>query len=754
MKRFWFPGSLSRTGRHTSTSRLHFRPVMQPLELRDVPATFYFDPTATNSGGNGTFNSGRPDQHVGSFNPVTPVDGAVYTSLDRAVAAADTTAGRDTIRIAAGNITMTDPTLSPVPPTPPNGNTGDFGDPEGVDVIGSGVDVTVLRPNYDSSAPTAFGGVLNFFGNGSFFLSSLTINASTRNFATGVAVNDPGTSLTIANVSITNILFPSNGTQSGIGVNVKNGAELTIRDSSFSTIGTIGVSGRDPGTQLNVFSNTYTGKGAGPSQEYFVSVIDGGNAIITGNRVTNNTGVNGTFRSAAVLVGDSPEAGGTANAQIYGNSFGLLGNGAIQANDSGVIVGFDVNGISNDLSTADVRFNNLVGTRGITANVSTSAANVTAFYNFWGDPSGPTATNNPGGTGSIATAKVDIGPVRGGPITATAGASLGEIISTLNPIGPTLAVGPGTGSASNGAGTTLSLQNQAPFNATPSQSIGQRSTIGDVNGDGVNDIIVGSGPGIAGQVVVLDGKTRATLFNFPVMDGFTGGIFVAAADFNRDGVAEIVAVPDVGGGARVVIFNLSGGSAVQIQSFFVIDEVLRTGLTVALGDLNGDRVPDIVVVAGPGGGPHTVFLNGADVFTGNPPSKLFADQFLADANSRTGFFIALGDINGDGIADVIISSNTGGSTFIQIFNGQQLASGTLSTLSSFFANSGDSGQFQTGVRVAAVDLNGDARAEVIAGDGPGSSLMRVYFANTNSLQTGVADNTVDLLNINQGIYVG
>lgn len=754
MKRFWFTRSLARLLSDRPTrpqDRLKFRPTVQDLEARAVPATLYFDPTVTgNVGDSVTFNVGRSDAHTGPLNPATAVDGAVYSSLDRAVAGAAQLAGRDTIRIAAGNITMTNNA-----PNIDNNNgefSGDTNDPgpvdtAGIDVVGSGAGTTILKPNYDSSSPLAFGGVLNFYGNASYSLSLLTIDATGRNFATGVAVNDPGTSIVISEVQFKNILFPSNGTQFGIGVNAQNGANVTVDNCTFSSIGQIGVSGRDAGTELNIFGNNYIGKGAGPAVDYFVSVIDGASAIITGNRVTNNTGVNGTTRSAAVLVGDSGQVGGAASAQIYGNSFGLLANGTIAANDSGVIVGFN----GNDLSTADVRFNNIVGTFGITGNLSNSAPDITGFYNYWGSPNGPTAGANPGGTGSRATANVDIGPIRGGPITPVVGTTLDQILRSLNIVGPTLAIGPGTGSSNNGAATTRNLTTQATFNATPGQSVGQRTTIGDVNGDGTNDIIVASGPGTAGTVTVFDGKTQAQLFQFSAMDGFSGGLFVAAADFNRDGFAEVVVVPDAGGAPRIQIFDLSTGAPIEIQSFFGLDDNLRTGLTVALGDMNGDRIPDIAVVAGPGGGPRTAFYNGAEVYSLETPTKLINDQFLADSNSRTGFFIAFGDVNGDGIADVMLSSNTGGNTLVQIWDGQQMTAGTNVAL---FNVTTDANQQTSGVRIAAVDLNGDGRTELIAGDASGSSLVRVYFANTNSMATSTADATVDLLNINTGIYVG
>ena len=58
-----------------------------------------------------------------------------------------------------------------------------------------------------------------------------------------------------------------------------------------------------------------------------------------------------------------------------------------------------------------------------------------------------------------------------------------------------------------------------------------RAVLADVTGDGVPDLVVGSGPGTAARVLVIDGATRQTVMTLtPFEDGFTGGTFVAAGE--------------------------------------------------------------------------------------------------------------------------------------------------------------------------------------------------------------------------------
>jgi hypothetical protein len=120
--------------------------------------------------------------------------------------------------------------------------------------------------------------------------------------------------------------------------------------------------------------------------------------------------------------------------------------------------------------------------------------------------------------------------------------------------------------------------------------------------------------------------------------------------------------------------------------------------------VNGDGVPDIVTGAGPGGGPHV------EVFDGVTNARLFS--FMAyDPAFRGGVSVAAGDVNGDGFDDIITGAGPGGGPHVEAFSGKD---GSL--LTSFFAYDPI---FRGGVNVAAGDINGDGRIDVVTGAGPG-----------------------------------
>jgi membrane-associated phospholipid phosphatase len=159
---------------------------------------------------------------------------------------------------------------------------------------------------------------------------------------------------------------------------------------------------------------------------------------------------------------------------------------------------------------------------------------------------------------------------------------------------------------------------------------------------------------------------------------------------------------DAGGGPHVKVFAGIGGNLVQ--SFMAYSSRFTGGVRVAQGDVTGDGVPDVLTAPGPGGGPHIKVFDGQ---TG----QLVREFFAFDARFRGGVQIAAGDVDGDGRADIVVGADAGGGPHVRVYSG---ANGQL--VREFFAYDAS---FRGGVRVAAGDLDGDGRAEVITGAGAG-----------------------------------
>ena len=164
---------------------------------------------------------------------------------------------------------------------------------------------------------------------------------------------------------------------------------------------------------------------------------------------------------------------------------------------------------------------------------------------------------------------------------------------------------------------------------------GVRVAVGDVTGDGTDDVIVAAGTGGGPRVAVFDGRTGLRIADFFTFEpDFRGGLHVAAADTDGDGRAEVVvgagSTPTFSGGPRVTAINPL--TLTRTADFFAFDPLFRGGVRVAAADLDGDGVAEIVAVAGPSGGPHVRVFSGSGANRGS--------VFAFDPSYRGGAFLA------------------------------------------------------------------------------------------------------------------
>lgn len=233
---------------------------------------------------------------------------------------------------------------------------------------------------------------------------------------------------------------------------------------------------------------------------------------------------------------------------------------------------------------------------------------------------------------------------------------------------------------------------------------------GDLNGDGRDESITGAGPGGGPHVRTFDSAGNPGAGFFAYDPGFRGGVHVASGDVNGDKIDEIITGAGAGGGPHVRIFT-SGGN--EIGGFFAFDPAFRGGVTVATADVDANGVDEIIVGAGPGGGPHVRVLrsDGTEVNGFFP----FPEGF------RGGVTVAGGDLDGNVGDEIIAAAGPGGGPHVRALT---IAGGDVS---SFFAYPEG---FTGGVHVEAADFDGDGRDDIITGAGAGGGAhVIVHLAN-------------------------
>jgi FG-GAP repeat protein/VCBS repeat protein len=256
--------------------------------------------------------------------------------------------------------------------------------------------------------------------------------------------------------------------------------------------------------------------------------------------------------------------------------------------------------------------------------------------------------------------------------------------------------------------------------------------VGDVDGDGADDFVAGApylnnDPNVnVGAAYLFSGKTGTLLYTWLGNEDYLklGYACGAAGDANGDGIPDVAVGAKWYGGnerGRVYLYSGKDGSLLQTWTGTIDGALLGSGLA-AMGDLNGDGFADLAV--GSLGGTDVFLYSGKDgsvidTIHGNPAQNGFGAS-LANA----------GDLDGDGIPELIVGDPEDGSLFsqggsVRLFNG--------STHRELYRFDAERAGAHFGSAVAGgADLNGDGVPDLLAG-APYARQGRVYLFAGNDL---------------------
>ncbi|MGB7622245.1 MAG: VCBS repeat-containing protein [Terriglobia bacterium] len=234
---------------------------------------------------------------------------------------------------------------------------------------------------------------------------------------------------------------------------------------------------------------------------------------------------------------------------------------------------------------------------------------------------------------------------------------------------------------------------------------------GDVNGDGLQDIVVANSS--SDDISILLGKGDGTFSAARNYADIFSTSFVTKADFNGDGKVDLVMTNNFGG---VSVLSGNGDGTFQAPVSYVTGPGPQT---ITIADFNVDGKPDMAVANNGGGLTHFPTPGNLSVLLGNGDGTFQSAVIYTAGNGP--FSIAAADVNGDGFIDLVAANVRSKDVSVLFGNGD----GTFRSAINFPLDSQP-------LSMAVGDFNGDGRADL--------ALLTVG-SNTVSVLLGRGDGT-------------
>jgi hypothetical protein len=185
-----------------------------------------------------------------------------------------------------------------------------------------------------------------------------------------------------------------------------------------------------------------------------------------------------------------------------------------------------------------------------------------------------------------------------------------------------------------------------------------------------------------------------------------------AADLNNDGIDDIVTTNTEGNNVTILLANGKGGFHEPIGSPFACGD---SPFGIAIGDVNDDGKSDLAIINSPRSMAKDKGKNGMTVLLGDGNGKFTMVKGSPYESGEIPNRIAIGDVNGDGVNDVVTSDNSSNKIYLFIMTKK----GTVSSQSAITV-----GNHPKGIAIA--DLNANRKADIVVCNNSDNNISIIF----------------------------